>query len=141
MQRRKAREAALQALFQIDVGKALADDAIGYAIMFNDLSKDSEEFCRCLVTGVIANQAGIDEIIGRLAVDWSLDRLGNVDRNVLRTALFELMYLHDIPVGATINEAVEIAKTFGNSDSGRFINGILGEFTRGYNPGQSGSER
>lgn len=141
MQRRKAREAALQALFQIDVGKAPANDAVAYAVMFNDLSGDTEEFCRSLVAGVIANQAGIDELIGRLAVDWSLDRLANVDRNVLRMALFELMYRHDIPVGATINEAVEIAKSFGNPDSGRFINGILGQFTRDGNPRQADNER
>lgn len=141
MQRRKAREAALQALFQIDVGKAPADDAVAYAVMFNDLGGESEEFCRSLVSGVIANQVEIDKLIEGLAVDWSLDRLGNVERNVLRMALFELMYRHDIPVGATINEAVEIAKTFSNPDSGRFINGILGQFTRTNDSRQSDSER
>lgn len=120
----------MQALFQIDVGKAAVDDATDYVVVLNDLEGDSEEFCRSLVQGVMANRIGIDETIERLAVDWSLERLGNVDRNVLRMALFELMYRKDIPVGATINEAVEIAKSFGNTDSGRFINGILGQFVR-----------
>lgn len=120
----------MQALFQIDVGKAAVGDATDYVVVLNDLEGDSEEFCRSLVQGVMANRIGIDETIERLAVDWSLERLGNVDRNVLRMALFELMYRKDIPVGATINEAVEIAKSFGNTDSGRFINGILGQFVR-----------
>ncbi len=120
----------MQALFQIDVGKAAVDDATDYVVVLNDLEGDSEEFCRSLVQGVMANRIGIDETIERLAVDWSLERLGNVDRNVLRMALFELMYRKDIPVGATINEAVEIAKSFGNTDSGRFINGILCQFVR-----------
>ena len=128
--RRKAREAALQALFQIDVGKAAAHEAVAYAINLNDLSGETEEFCRSLVDGVVANRDSIDATIERLAIDWSLSRLGNVDRNVLRMALFELVYRQDIPVGVTINEAVEVAKTFGNSESGRFINGILGRFAR-----------
>lgn len=139
--RRKAREAALQALFQIDVGKARADQAVAYAIDLNDLDRETEEFCRSLVDGVMVHQDSIDESIERLAIDWSLNRLGNVDRNVLRLALFELMYRQDIPVGVTINEAVEVAKTFGNTDSGRFINGILGQFVREHHPGDTEGER
>ncbi|NLJ24067.1 MAG: transcription antitermination factor NusB [Firmicutes bacterium] len=139
--RRKAREAALQALFQIDVGKAIADQAVAYAIDLNDLDGETEEFCRSLVNGVMVHQDSIDESIERLAVDWSLSRLGNVDRNVLRMALFELMYRQDIPVGVTINEAVEVAKTFGTTDSGRFINGILGQFAREQRLGDTESER
>ncbi|NMB44984.1 MAG: transcription antitermination factor NusB [Firmicutes bacterium] len=141
MQRRQAREAVLQALFQVDVGKVAVDDAITYAVMFNELTGDAEEFCRSLFQGVIAKQTSIDQTIERLAVDWSLHRLGNVDRNVLRIALYELMYREDIPVGATINEAVEIAKAFGNNNSGRFINGILGQFTRDDDHGGAESER
>ncbi|NLA58518.1 MAG: transcription antitermination factor NusB [Firmicutes bacterium] len=130
MLRRKAREAALQALFQIDVGRSEVEDAVTYVVTLNDLNDAGEEFCRELVTGVLANLELIDRLIAEHAVDWNLKRLGNVERNLLRMALFELMYRRDIPVGVTINEAVEIAKTFANDDSGRFVNGILGRFVR-----------
>ena len=92
-----------------------------------------EKFCRELVTGVLANLELIDKLIAEHTVDWDIKRLGNVERNLLRMALFELMYLQDIPVGVTINEAVEIAKTFANDDPGRFVNGILGRFAREQN--------
>ena len=130
MQRRKAREAALQALFQIDVGKAEVEDALTYVVALNDLNDAAESFCRGLVHGVLANLELIDELIAEHAVDWNIKRLGNVERNLLRMALFELLSLKDIPVGVSINEAVEIAKTFANDDSGRFVNGILGRFVR-----------
>ncbi|NLY51694.1 MAG: transcription antitermination factor NusB [Firmicutes bacterium] len=133
MQRRKAREAALQALFQIDVGRAEVEDAVTYVVTLNDLNDAGEKFCRELVTGVLANLELIDKLIAEHTVDWDIKRLGNVERNLLRMALFELMYLQDIPVGVTINEAVEIAKTFANDDSGRFVNGILGRFAREQN--------
>ncbi|NLY29336.1 MAG: transcription antitermination factor NusB [Firmicutes bacterium] len=130
MQRRKAREAALQALFQIDVGKAETEDAVAYVVTLNDLNDAGERFCRELVTGVLANLELIDGLIAEHSFDWDIRRLGNVERNILRMAIFELMHLEDVPVGVTINEAVEIAKTFANDDSGRFVNGILGRFVR-----------
>ncbi len=135
MQRRKAREAALQALFQVDVGKAAVDAAVTYAVSLNDLTEDTAEFCRSIVNGVMVNQGQIDEIISQLAVDWSLERLGNVDRNILRIALYELLHRSDIPEGVAINEAVEIAKDFSDADSARFVNGILGQFSRDRNHG------
>ncbi|NMB23984.1 MAG: transcription antitermination factor NusB [Firmicutes bacterium] len=130
MQRRKARETALQALFQVDVGKIPADAAVMYAIAFNDLSEDTAVFSRSIVEGVTTYQEQIDEAISRWAVDWSLERLANVDRNILRIAFYELLFCPEIPEGVAISEAVEIAKDFGDDDSSRFVNGILGQFSR-----------
>ena len=130
MQRRKARETALQALFQVDVGKIPADAAVMYAIAFNDLSEDTAVFSRSIVEGVTTYQEQIDEAISQWAVDWSLERLANVDRNILRIAFYELLFCPEIPEGVAISEAVEIAKDFGDDDSSRFVNGILGQFSR-----------
>ncbi|NLK08363.1 MAG: transcription antitermination factor NusB [Firmicutes bacterium] len=130
MQRRKAREAALQALFQIDVVQAGGDEAVNYALTMHDLDKAGEAFCRALVDGVIANRSEIDQTISSWAANWHLDRLANVERNILRIAFYELLYRTDIPEGVAISEAVEVAKDFGDDNSGRFVNGILGEFSR-----------
>ncbi len=120
----------MQALFQVDVGRAEVENAVAYVVGLNDLNDAGERFCRELVIGVLNNLESIDKLIAEYALDWNLKRLGNVERNLLRMAFYELLYLKDIPVGVTINEAVEIAKTFANDDSGRFVNGILGRFVR-----------
>lgn len=130
MQRRKAREAALQALFQVDIGKGSVEAAVAYAIQINDLGDSAAAFCQDLVSGAIGHQGEIDATISNLAVDWSIDRLANVDRNILRIALYELMHRQDIPESVAISEAVEIAKEYGDDNSGRFVNGILGQFAR-----------
>lgn len=130
MKRRQAREAALQALFQVEVGRVAPDKAIAYVVENNELVPEVEEFCRSLVEGVLREKDKLDQVIAELAVDWSLERLGNVDRNVLRLGLYEIMFRDDIPTSVSINEAVEIAKRYGDSKSGRFINGILGQFVR-----------
>ncbi len=130
MQRRKAREAALQALFQVDVGKIAVDEATMYAIILNDLSDDTAEFSRSIVEGVMNYNEQVDAAISRWAVDLTLERLANLDRNILRIAFYELLFCPDIPEGVAISEAVEMAKDFGDDDSGRFVNGILGQFSR-----------
>ena len=83
------------------------------------------DFVAELVNGVHEHAARIDELIGRFAVDWTLDRMPAIDRNVLRLAVFELAERPDIPVGVVISEAVELAKQYSTDDSGRFVNGLL----------------
>jgi N utilization substance protein B len=78
--------------------------------------------------------AEIDAEITKYAQDWKLDRMLSTDRNLLRMALYELKYQNEIPVGATVNEAVELAKIYGDDDSARFINGILGNIIRSSSP-------
>lgn len=121
MKRRTAREKALQALFQIDVSEAEPEIAIDHVL--NGEQKDA--FLSDLVTGVVNNHEEIDRIITNHLEKWSLERLANVDRNLLRMAVFELKYCEDIPDNVVLNEAIEIAKIYGDDESSRFVNGVL----------------
>lgn len=126
MSRRRARERALQVLFQVDLGHM--DPTEAFTKMdesFGEL-KTNEEFAASLVTGTLANLDAIDQVIVRLSKDWDLSRMANVDRNIMRLALFEILYCDDIPNNVSVNEAVELGKLFGTEGSGKFINGILG---------------
>lgn len=121
--RRKARELALQILFQHDLtkGECNTDE------FFKDkeIEDDIKEFAIRLKDAVIAHLQEIDAIIKKKTKGWSLKRMAVVDRNVLRFAICEMMYFPDIPPKVAINEAIEIAKKYGSEDSGQFVNGIL----------------
>ena len=123
--RRRAREIALQVLYQLDIGQADPQGAL--AVYFENFrpSEKAREFCHRLVEGVWQNREEIDRLIEENAENWTLRRMAVVDRNILRMAAFELTHCPDIPFKATLNEAIELAKRFGNDDSGAFINGIL----------------
>ncbi len=122
MKRRTAREKALQALFQVDIGKNDAEDALRHVA--GDVEK-MDPFLKSLFLGTVKRLDEIDEIIKKHLENWSIDRLANVDRNLLRIAVYEMKYIDDVPLTVTINEAIEIAKRFGDEKSGRFINGVL----------------
>lgn len=126
MGRRQAREKALQAMFQIDVGKSDPELALSYADGV-ELTNGDSDFARSLVFGALEHIEALDGVISRLSKDWQIDRMPNVDRNIMRLALFEMLHTQGIPPGASINEAVELAKKYGGDDSGKFINGILGK--------------
>lgn len=122
--RRKAREYALQILFQFDLSK----DAEGLLDGFwqdKDTPIQIKEFTSMLVRGTIMHLAQIDRLIISNAENWSLERMAIVDRSILRLAIYELLYLGDIPSRVTINEAIEISKRYGAEDSSAFVNGIL----------------
>lgn len=121
MKRRTAREKALQALFQIDLAKIPPNEAIENVLN----GKEVDSFLLKLVNGTVEHMEEIDEIIKPHLVKWKLERLANVDRTILRMATYEMKYEEDIPTNATINEAVELAKTFGDENSSRFVNGVL----------------
>ncbi len=133
MSRRQARERALQVLYQIDVGGA--DAATAFRYMDEDFGtlKDSEEFARRLVYGTVENLAPIDQVIVAVSKEWNINRMAKVDRNIMRLALYEMLYCEDIPKNVSVNEAVELGKIFGGEDSGRFINGILGRVIENLN--------
>lgn len=126
MGRRQAREKALQAMFQIDVGKSDPEQALSYADGVELANKDND-FARSLVFGTLEHIEVLDEVISRLSKDWQIDRMPSVDLNIMRLALFEMLHVQGIPPGASINEAVELAKKYGGEDSAKFINGILGK--------------
>lgn len=122
--RRTARTLALQALYQWN----LQQDERTYpweSCRDEDTEPAAIDFAKTLVEGVIQHRDAIDVAISKHAHNWAMDRLSVVDRNVLRIAVFELLYLDDIPPAVTINEAIEIAKQFGDDESGGFVNGIL----------------
>lgn len=122
--RRKAREYALQMLYQYDISQQSSGLFDGF---WSDkvVQDDIREFANNIVDGVIKNLSTIDEKIRLSASNWSVDRMAVVDRNILRMAIFELLYIRDIPAKVTINEAIEIAKRYGVEESGSFVNGIL----------------
>ena len=122
MKRRTAREKALQAIFQIDMNETPPNEAIEYVL--NGESPD--EYLEKLVVGIIEKRTEIDTILKKHLENWTIERLANVDRNILRVAIYEMTECaEDVPVNVAINEAIEIAKTFGDDESGKFINSIL----------------
>lgn len=123
--RRKGREAALQILYGMDVTGRSAEDAIRAFWSHLGTSKEGEEFANVLVRGVSSNQETIDGKIREVSHHWRLERMTQVDRNILRMATYELMKLDDVPRRVTLNEAIELAKRFGSEGSAGFVNGVL----------------
>ena len=129
--RRKAREAALQLLYQLDVRNGT--DPGPYADEFwatRSVDEETRRYADTLVAGTKAHQARIDEVLAQVTEHWDLPRMAVVDRNLLRLAVFELLWQTDVPPKVVINEAIEIAKKFGTAESSRFINGILDRVAR-----------
>jgi len=124
--RHKAREVALQVLYEIDSVGHKSDYAMTSALTGIEASEDIAGFARELVDGVIQNRDQLDQNIRDFAPAWPLDQISIIDRNILRLAIFEILNNNKIPVKVAINEAVELAKTFGSDSSSRFINGVLG---------------
>jgi N utilization substance protein B len=123
--RRKSREFALQVLYQLNITK---QDVIAALTQFQEhfLSNgEADEFLKRLVLGVLEHCQELDRLIEQYSENWHLDRINIVERNILRMALFELLYCEEIPPKVTINEAIDLGKRYGSEDSGSFINGIL----------------
>ena len=129
MKRRTAREKALQALFQIDLSGTDAQEAINHVLEDNK----RDEYLEFLVNGTVENLGKIDEIIVNNLENWTIDRLNNIDRNILRIAAFEMLKSSDVPVNAVIDEAIEIAKAFGDDQSGKFVNAVLSKIKQQLN--------
>ena len=123
--RRKAREKALQMLFQLDFHNDDAEIICSTFWTGNPVGQKVREFAEELVKGTCANRESIDRMISSTMENWTMNRLASVDKAILRLATYELIYMADIPSKVTINEAVEIAKNYGTEESGRFVNGIL----------------
>ncbi|MCK9274663.1 MAG: transcription antitermination factor NusB [Syntrophales bacterium] len=126
--RRKAREIALQVLYQIDVAETDAKEAIELYWKNFDAPDNAREFSTELIMGTIEHLAAIDEAIGTCSEHWSLERMAKVDKNILRMAVYELLYCNEIPPKATLNEAIDLGKEYGSENSGSFVNGILDAF-------------
>ncbi len=123
--RRKAREIALQVLYQIDASKIDVDEAIA---LFRDsfgMPQELVEFSTQLIKSTLDHIEEIDALIKNCSEHWSLERMSTVDKNILRMAVCEFLYCDDIPPKVTLNEAIDIGKNYGSDNSGSFINGIL----------------
>ncbi len=123
--RHLGRELALKALYQIDISGGSSREDL--ALMFENFQAGDSvrRFAAQLVEGVERERADLDRRVAEVLEHWSMGRLPRVDLNILRLALFELMRIEDIPARVTIDEAIELAKTYGDKDSGRFVNGVL----------------
>jgi transcription antitermination protein NusB len=134
--RRAGRTIALQSLYQIDIAERTREEIEEFITTYTfsenekeekkaDFFDKSKEFGRELVDCVVNNLAAIDAIIPKYLKNWKYDRILSIDRNILRIGVAELLYREDIPYKVTINEAIELAKKFGDDKSGSFVNGVL----------------
>jgi N utilization substance protein B len=122
--RRQARVCALQLLFQWDVQGA-AEHWLADYWSHHPVAPEVRRFAEQLVEGVIAHRDELDQLIGAVAINWTVARMPIVDRNILRIGLFELLWLPDVPARVTVNEAIELAKQFADDETRRFVNGVL----------------
>jgi len=123
--RRKGRELALQALYQIEMTGDISAGAVDSFLNHFEGAAKAKEFARRLVSGVVSQRSEIDRRIEQCTENWKLARLAKVDFLILRLATYELVYCPDIPHNVSLNEAIEIGKRFGTDDSAAFINGVL----------------
>jgi N utilization substance protein B len=142
LSRRQARELALQVLFQVDLGHTDPDTALFQAFSREQegdhapasMSQPDAAYARDLVQGTWERKEALDELITSLAVDWTIERMPVIDRNLLRMAIYEIKHQPDVPNSVVADEAVELAKAYSTPDSAKFINGMLGNVIRGGEP-------
>jgi N utilization substance protein B len=137
--RHTGRELALKALYQTDIrGEASNQDL---ALFFESFAgQRTDAFALRLLDGAWRERALIDQILADALEHWSIGRLSRVDHNILRIAVYELLRIHDIPARVTIDEAIELAKTYGDQNSGRFVNGVLDQVAQRLNLKEKGEE-
>ena len=135
-ERTQARRAAVQVLYSSEItGRSAAAIAEGGDLLVED--DVFPAYALDLVRGIEAHQCLIDKCLADTSENWAVDRMPIIDRSILRLAVFEMMFVEDVPVSVSINEAVELAKEFGGKDdSGRFVNGVLGRIARQLEEGQ-----
>lgn len=123
--RRKARELALQALYQVEMTGESSPKTLEDFLAHFEGSAKARDFARHLVSGVITHREEIDRLIDQSADHWKLSRMARVDLTILRMAAYEMLFCPDIPMNVSMDEAIEISKRFGSGDSATFINGVL----------------
>jgi len=124
--RTRARGIALQALYELDITNHPVGTVLQERASDSDLDDELNDFFRSIVLGVLPIRAELDHFIAAHAPEWPLDQVAVIDRNILRMALWEFALAEDIPLKVAINEAVELAKTYGSDSAPRFVNGVLG---------------
>ncbi len=120
-----ARECALKILYRVEISKESLESSIEDFWTREDCSKEVKEFANFLVRGTLGNLSNIDELISRYTDNWEIKRMAVIDKNILRLGSFEIIYMDDMPYKVSINEAIELAKKYGDVESGKFVNGVL----------------
>ncbi|MBU0634677.1 MAG: transcription antitermination factor NusB [Candidatus Omnitrophica bacterium] len=128
--RTKARECALQILYGFDIRKTDIQETLADYWKDRLEKKEVMEFAKVLVGGVLENKQKIDSFIVKYTENWRIERMAVIDRNIIRMAAYELLFMKDIPPKVSINEAVELAKKYGDEESGRFVNGVLDKINK-----------
>lgn len=128
--RSKAREYALQILYAIDIRKEEDNENIAQFWQQQDADQPVKVYAMQLVNGCLHELSGIDALIAKYTDNWKISRMAVIDRNIIRMATYELLHIDDIPPKVAINEAVELAKKFGDDESGRFVNGVLDKINK-----------
>lgn len=123
--RRKGRELALQALYQMEMTGEVSPASLEFFLRHFEGNAKAREFSRRLVLGVVTRRKEIDRLIERCAEHWKLRRMAKVDLTILRLATYELLFCPDIPMNVSMDEAIEISKRYGSGDSATFVNGVL----------------
>lgn len=139
--RHLGRELALKALYQIDIRGSESNEDLALLFERFDADERARKFAVQLIEGVRRERAAIDQHLAGALEHWSIARLSRVDHNILRIALYELLWIEDIPVRVTIDEAIELAKRYGDHESGRFVNGVLDELASRLQLKYKGEER
>jgi N utilization substance protein B len=124
--RRQARIFALQTLYEADMTGHEPVEILERLLQETDATEEVRAFARELVSGAVAERQRLDDVIARVAPAWPIEQMATIDRNILRLAILEILLNNRTPVKAAINEAVELAKSFGSDNSAKFVNGVLG---------------
>jgi transcription antitermination factor NusB len=127
-----ARECALKILYRIEISKESVDSSLKdfWSKAAGSVDKETHDFVEVLVKGACENVTAIDEIISKYTDNWDISRMAVIDRNIMRMSVYEMLYRNDIPPNVSLNEAIELAKKYGDVDSGKFVNGILDKIKR-----------
>ena len=129
--RTMARESALKILYAIDITKDAPDKCIDNFWLSQDkTAQEVKSYADDIVLGVCHNLARIDKVVSECATNWELDRMAVIDRNILRLGTYELMFMDEVPPKVAINQAIDIAKRYGDKDSGKFVNGVLDKISK-----------
>ena len=124
--RTQAREASLKILYAADItGSSVQECHRNFWGDGREEKSEMKKFSDCIVFGFDSKRERVDEVIAKYAANWKISRMASIDRNVLRIAVFELLFVEEVPPKVVINEAIEMAKKYGDTDSGKFVNGIL----------------
>ncbi|MBB3127563.1 N utilization substance protein B [Paenibacillus rhizosphaerae] len=140
MKRRLARELVVQCLYQMEMNEATSEEAL--EMLLEDAAEENDtertitdeaelkEYVLGLVNGIWGSKKAVDDLLENYLKGWQMSRLSKVDRQILRLAAYEMLYRDDVPAKVAVNEAIELAKHFGTEDSGKFVNGVLGNMIR-----------